>query len=453
MAAEGTESQDIDLDRTDELPILTGVVCDDDVEDDAVPLDYGATYPNPQQDFPRHTAVDLLAPADHVRSMEERIARQTAEIESFGRIIAGARDAEAAAAARAQALGAEGQTLRDTLAARDATVADLLLVQAERDAQLLALQRDHAQIAPALEERSRAGSQLEAELGAARARSETLAADLQAALRSVADLTARHDARERELDANRRELGVLRAQASAYLERLRTREWRSGFDQNLLRGRLRAAGPSATEQPPPATEQPPPAVAADLRRLSDELAARTAAVAALTEENRTLRESVESARVALEEREFVIRRLERGDGNNTASMGRVRRVERSAAPASTAAASAPGAEGTAQLIRIDGGHDTTHTLGRRTRIGRAPGCELQIDSSSVSRHHALVMLSQRDMIIEDLNSTNGVMVNGRRVSRQLLKDGDVVTVGEAHFRFCNDLAPRPLDAAPTLQLR
>jgi pSer/pThr/pTyr-binding forkhead associated (FHA) protein len=92
------------------------------------------------------------------------------------------------------------------------------------------------------------------------------------------------------------------------------------------------------------------------------------------------------------------------------------------------------AESAAEFTRIDGQHNTSYSLSRRTRIGRAPGCELQIDSSSVSRHHALVLLSQRDVIIEDLNSTNGVLVNGRKIARQLLNDGDTVTIGDAEFR-------------------
>ena len=74
-------------------------------------------------------------------------------------------------------------------------------------------------------------------------------------------------------------------------------------------------------------------------------------------------------------------------------------------------------------------------LSRRTRIGRASGCELQIDSGSVSRHHALVVVGPREAIIEDLNSTNGVLVNGRKVTRQPLSDGDAVTIGEIQFRY------------------
>jgi pSer/pThr/pTyr-binding forkhead associated (FHA) protein len=38
-------------------------------------------------------------------------------------------------------------------------------------------------------------------------------------------------------------------------------------------------------------------------------------------------------------------------------------------------------------------------------------------------------------VIEDLNSTNGVLVNGQRVVRQILKDGDEVLIGRSHYRF------------------
>jgi pSer/pThr/pTyr-binding forkhead associated (FHA) protein len=53
----------------------------------------------------------------------------------------------------------------------------------------------------------------------------------------------------------------------------------------------------------------------------------------------------------------------------------------------------------------------------------------------VSRHHALVLVGPREAVIEDLNSTNGVLVNGRKVSRQQLNDGDAVTIGEIQFRY------------------
>jgi uncharacterized coiled-coil protein SlyX len=87
------------------------------------------------------------------------------------------------------------------------------------------------------------------------------------------------------------------------------------------------------------------------------------------------------------------------------------------------------------LIRTDGNTDFVHVLGRRTRIGRGPDNELVLDTKHVSRHHAVLLAGPVHTSIEDLNSTNGVFVNNKRVSRQVLKDGDRVTVGKTQFRY------------------
>ena len=87
------------------------------------------------------------------------------------------------------------------------------------------------------------------------------------------------------------------------------------------------------------------------------------------------------------------------------------------------------------LIRTDGNTDFVHVLGRRTRIGRGPDNEMVLDTKHVSRYHAVLLAGPVHTSIEDLKSTNGVFVNGKRVSRQALKDGDRVTVGKTHFRY------------------
>jgi predicted component of type VI protein secretion system len=46
----------------------------------------------------------------------------------------------------------------------------------------------------------------------------------------------------------------------------------------------------------------------------------------------------------------------------------------------------------------------------------------------------MILKGARELIVEDLNSTNGVLLNGRKVTRHLLNDGDVLTVGEIQFR-------------------
>jgi pSer/pThr/pTyr-binding forkhead associated (FHA) protein len=87
------------------------------------------------------------------------------------------------------------------------------------------------------------------------------------------------------------------------------------------------------------------------------------------------------------------------------------------------------------LIRTDGNTDFVHVLGRRTRIGRGADNEVVLDTKHISRYHAVLLAGPVHTTIEDLKSTNGVFVNGRRVSRQALKDGDRVTVGKTHFRY------------------
>ena len=87
------------------------------------------------------------------------------------------------------------------------------------------------------------------------------------------------------------------------------------------------------------------------------------------------------------------------------------------------------------LIRTDGNTDFVHVLGRRTRIGRGGDNELVLDTKHVSRYHAVLLAGPVHTSIEDLNSTNGVFVNGKRVARQVLKDGDRVTIGRTHYRY------------------
>ena len=192
---------------------------------------------------------------------------------------------------------------------------------------------------------------------------------------------------------------------------------------------------------------------AERKRLADELAAHTARVLALEQENRELQAALERTRGALDEREFLIRRLERSESSNASALGRLQNtIERlgvvaavdASLPEPSAPATAPAPveplESTAdaapgKLVRIDGGHAVTYVLQRRNQVGRMPGTEVHIDSSTVSRLHALIVSAPDGAIIEDTKSTNGTYVNGRRVTRQLLRDGDLLTIGEAQFRF------------------
>jgi type II secretory pathway predicted ATPase ExeA len=80
-----------------------------------------------------------------------------------------------------------------------------------------------------------------------------------------------------------------------------------------------------------------------------------------------------------------------------------------------------------------------HLIPGRKVIGRTPDNDLQIDSKFISRHHCqLVTGSDGVTVIEDLNSTNGIVVRGKRVRRYTLRDGDVVSMGQHEMLYVDD---------------
>ena len=68
-------------------------------------------------------------------------------------------------------------------------------------------------------------------------------------------------------------------------------------------------------------------------------------------------------------------------------------------------------------------------------IGRSPAADILLDDASVSRRHALVTLREGKTVILDDRSLNGVQVNGVRVSKKVLEDGDTVLVGHVTLRY------------------
>jgi pSer/pThr/pTyr-binding forkhead associated (FHA) protein len=74
----------------------------------------------------------------------------------------------------------------------------------------------------------------------------------------------------------------------------------------------------------------------------------------------------------------------------------------------------------------------------RTIIGRTPDNDLQIDSRFVSRHHCQIITKPNACIVEDLNSTNGIMVKSKRVRRHNLNDGDVITIGRHDLIYIDE---------------
>jgi type II secretory pathway predicted ATPase ExeA len=76
-------------------------------------------------------------------------------------------------------------------------------------------------------------------------------------------------------------------------------------------------------------------------------------------------------------------------------------------------------------------------LGRLT-IGRTPDNDLQIDSKFISRHHCQLLVTAEETVIEDLQSSNGMLYQGQRVVRHVLKDGDLILFGHHTLTYIDE---------------
>ena len=68
-------------------------------------------------------------------------------------------------------------------------------------------------------------------------------------------------------------------------------------------------------------------------------------------------------------------------------------------------------------------------------IGRSTSNEIPVASGNLSRRHARVMFVHNQWMIQDLGSTNGCVVNGNRITSHQLREGDLLELGDAVFRF------------------
>lgn len=81
----------------------------------------------------------------------------------------------------------------------------------------------------------------------------------------------------------------------------------------------------------------------------------------------------------------------------------------------------------------------------RMTIGRKPHNDIQIDNLAISGEHAAIVTILKDSFLEDLNSTNGTMVNGMQIKKHFLQHGDVIELGKYKLKFINE-KPAPTEA-------
>jgi serine/threonine protein kinase len=116
----------------------------------------------------------------------------------------------------------------------------------------------------------------------------------------------------------------------------------------------------------------------------------------------------------------------------------LRRFQGGASPSAAEPAGAPAA----YLVDLVSGKHHPLTL-EATVLGRASSCDVVVPAPEVSRRHCQILLTSGQAEVEDLGSLRGIAVNGRRVERCLLRDGDRLELAGCSFQFHGPTASRP----------
>ena len=92
------------------------------------------------------------------------------------------------------------------------------------------------------------------------------------------------------------------------------------------------------------------------------------------------------------------------------------------------------------VLSLQGTPDREVTLSSdRVLIGRGDEADVRIDSVFVSRYHALILRDGKQDVLLDLGSTNGLLVNSRRVIRRALRDRDLIQIGPTRVTYLTTL--------------
>jgi hypothetical protein len=312
-------------------------------------------------------------------------------------------------------------TSKERLGVLSADLPDLTDQLFERGDRIAALERELAAVQGTLAEKN-------AQLASRDQRGESLAGDVMNLRVSLARRDAQIATLEADLAARQQREALLNSRLSdalastdPYVPHLRGELAERDEQMRLLKLELDLARTHAAEK-----DQDLQVAEESIRNLEIEVRDKTG--------------KLEEANMTVEEWRAVIAETQRSILERD---GRIQRLEtdlerRSSVSTESSAQTGEeiALEGPARvLIRTDGNTDFVHVLGRRTRIGRGPDNELVLDTKHVSRYHAVLLAGPTHTQIEDLNSTNGVFVNGKRIARQALKDGDRVTIGRSQFRY------------------
>jgi len=362
-------------------------------------------------------------------------------------------------------------TLQQTINSLNGTLAErndrVKVLEAAVSQQTTATAQQSRELERATAERAQlvaGAANLEAALKAATARGDQLDVRVRAAQGRLEEHDANAPAQRRRVEQLESEIAAVRAELQSSSSALQT----AGLERNEHVARIAAGEARIQELEGRVAEQQEVvrqlqaesnvsmarakelendlrAAEETLNRLEGETRNKGARVDELEKINSEWRATVEEARHAIADRDGLIERLEQETAASAVLVGHIQKSITRLDSDSPQAHHEPAADGATRLmIRTDGDTEVVHVLGRKTTVGRTPDNDLQIDAKFISRHHAVILAGPAHAIIEDLNSTNGVTVNNRRITRQPLKDGDNVVIGKTQFRF----VVRPARTAP-----
>ncbi len=86
------------------------------------------------------------------------------------------------------------------------------------------------------------------------------------------------------------------------------------------------------------------------------------------------------------------------------------------------------------------GHSSDHPLTGVATIGRNATSDIVVLADKASRQHARIVPKGDRFVVEDLGSANGTLLNGARITRKALKNGDEIRIGDARLTFYDDRA-------------
>lgn len=91
------------------------------------------------------------------------------------------------------------------------------------------------------------------------------------------------------------------------------------------------------------------------------------------------------------------------------------------------------------ILSMDGAVLKEYPLNKeRTTIGRKPHNDIVIDNLAVSSEHAAIVTILNDSFLEDLDSTNGLSVNGVPTKKHFLQNNDLIEIGKYKLKYLND---------------